>query len=134
MCHSGGASIPGSKPITADHLMKLRPDVCGHVNGGPTALTDEGVERVVRESQGLLQIPRLDHLQPHVADGAVISKLWGGAVQDIPVQGDYDGDHKTDTAVYRDGTWWILRSSDGAVISKLWGGAVQDIPFNSFFW
>jgi len=42
MCHSGGASIPGVKPITADHLIKLRPDVCGHVNGGTTALTDAG--------------------------------------------------------------------------------------------
>src|SRR6185503_16304604 len=31
MCHSGGASIPGSKPITAEHLLQLRPDICGHV-------------------------------------------------------------------------------------------------------
>ena len=63
MCHSGGASIPGSKPITADHLMKLRPDVCGHVNGGPTALTDEGVERVVRESDMWLQVVQAGNLK-----------------------------------------------------------------------
>ena len=42
--------------------------------------------------------------------------------------GDYDGDGKTDIAVYRDGTWFILRSSDGAQLSVAWGGAVQDIP------
>jgi len=63
MCHCGGASIPGSKPITADHLMKLRPDVCGHVNGGPTALTDEGVERVVRESDMWLQVVQAGNLK-----------------------------------------------------------------------
>jgi enamidase len=63
MCHSGGASIPGSKPITADHLMKLRPDVCGHVNGGPTALTDEGVERVVKESEMWLQVVQAGNLK-----------------------------------------------------------------------
>jgi enamidase len=63
MCHSGGASIPGSKPITADHLMKLRPDVCGHVNGGPTALTDEGVARVVKESDMWLQVVQAGNLK-----------------------------------------------------------------------
>ena len=50
MCHSGGTSIPGSKAISAEHLMRLRPNVCGHVNGGPTALEDDGVRRVVSET------------------------------------------------------------------------------------
>jgi len=55
-CHSGGASIPGSKPITAQHLLELRPDVCGHVNGGPTSLEEEGVRRIVRETDLVLQL------------------------------------------------------------------------------
>lgn len=63
MCHTGGASIPGSQPITGEHLLKLLPDVAGHVNGGPTALTDEGVERVVRETQMALQVVQAGNLK-----------------------------------------------------------------------
>lgn len=42
MCHTGGGSIPGSmSKIDADALLTIRPNVAGHVNGGPTALTWE---------------------------------------------------------------------------------------------
>lgn len=56
MCHSGGASIPGSKPITPDHLLTLAPDVCGHINGGPTALPEAGVDRIIDETGMALQL------------------------------------------------------------------------------
>lgn len=67
MCHSGGASIPGSKPITPEHLMLLRPDVCGHVNGGPTALPRAGVEAIVRETDMALQVVQAGNLRSTLA-------------------------------------------------------------------
>ena len=56
MCHSGGASIPGSKPITLCHLLYLAPDVCGHINGGPTSLDAAGVDRVIEDTDMALQL------------------------------------------------------------------------------
>lgn len=43
-----------------------------------------------------------------------MDKHWGLGT-DVPVAADYDGDGKTDIAVWRgvEGTWYILRSSDG---------------------
>lgn len=62
MCHSGGASVPGSKPITPDDLLTLRPDVCGHINGGPTSLAEAGVDEVIRDTQMALQLVQAGNL------------------------------------------------------------------------
>ena len=63
MCHSGGASIPGSTAISAAHLLRLKPDICGHVNGGPTALDDDGLRRVVAETDLYLQLVQAGNLR-----------------------------------------------------------------------
>lgn len=63
MCHSGGTSIPGSEAISAEHLMHLRPNVCGHVNGGPTALEDEGVRRLMAETDMVMQLVQAGNLR-----------------------------------------------------------------------
>lgn len=63
MCHSGGASIPGSKPITPEHLLELAPDVCGHVNGGPTSLPDAGVDTIIEETTMGLQLVQAGNLR-----------------------------------------------------------------------
>ncbi len=47
---------------------------------------------------------------------------------DAKVPVDFDGDIKSDIAIYRDGLWFIIRSSDGGQTTVGWGGAAQDIP------
>jgi Zn-dependent metalloprotease len=57
----------------------------------------------------------------------IISRQWG-AFYDQPVPGDYDGDGKTDIAVWRpsEGNWYIIQSSKGGVTFQ-WG-AYGDVP------
>ncbi len=75
MCHTGGGSIPGSLGyIGADALLAMVPNICGHVNGGPTAMSDEENERVVVEGGNMaLQLVQAGNLRSaidiaHLAD------------------------------------------------------------------
>jgi len=63
MSHSGGNSIPGSSPISHDVLLHLRPDVCGHVNGGTTSLDEDGLATIIRETDMALQIVQAGNLR-----------------------------------------------------------------------
>ena len=56
MVHTGGASIPGSGIVGADFVVQVQPDVAGHVNGGPTALPLDHVERILDETSGRVEI------------------------------------------------------------------------------
>jgi hypothetical protein len=58
------------------------------------------------------------------------SQQWGLATDRL-VPGDYDGDGKTDVAIFRPstGTWWILKSSTNytTYIGQSWGVGT-DVP------
>lgn len=60
------------------------------------------------------------------AGGSLRATQWGMA-NDRLVAADYDGDGKTDFAVYRGGTWYILNSSNGSFTGVSFGLAT-DIP------
>ena len=86
MCHSGGSSIPGSTPISAEHLIRLKPDVCGHVNGGPTALDDDGLRRLVAETNLYLQLVQAGNLRSSLFILGLAQEL--GAMERVLVGSD----------------------------------------------
>ena len=51
--HTGGPSIPGSSAIDAEIVLGIAPDVVGHINGGPTAMSKADIERLVGSTMAL---------------------------------------------------------------------------------
>jgi hypothetical protein len=115
-------------------------------DGGPTA---ESLRSVLGSSwafannplftdfdgDGLIDLLLVDHSSNTTQPPAVVQttavrlhlfRQVGAPPSSVP--GDFDGDRKTDIAVYRDGTWFILRSLGRGVTATGWGGLAQDVP------
>jgi enamidase len=56
MMHVGGTSIPGSSTITYEDVMLVKPDVMCHLNGGPTSISIENIEKLIYESDFTIEI------------------------------------------------------------------------------
>jgi enamidase len=64
--HTGGTSIPGSSTVTANDVIATKPDVVSHINGGPTAISLNEVDRIMDETKFTLEIVQCGN--PKVAD------------------------------------------------------------------
>jgi len=51
--HTGGPSIAGSSPISAEVVLEAQPDVVGHINGGTTSMTPGEIDRLVATTMAL---------------------------------------------------------------------------------
>ena len=60
-----------------------------------------------------------------IVTGSVAIVAFGTST-DVPVPGDYDGDGSDDVAVYRNGQWWLNRSTAGVTVQNF--GIASDTP------
>jgi hypothetical protein len=143
---NGNAGVTGFAPGPADVVPAPGVSVANILgplknNGGPTqtlALVagspalDAGDPGGCRDSQGALLQTDQRGFPRHVDgnnDGTVRCDI--GAVEGVGGAAtliDFDRDGISDIGVYRDGTWFIRRSSDEGLTTTVWGGAPQDIP------
>jgi enamidase len=51
--HTGGPSIAGSSPISAEVVLEANPDVVGHINGGTTSMSEREIDSLVATDMAL---------------------------------------------------------------------------------
>lgn len=56
MSHTGGKSVPTSRTIDGAFVVDVRPDVAGHVNGGPTAPSVDDVRTILAETDARIEL------------------------------------------------------------------------------
>lgn len=66
LMHTGGTSIPGSDTVTADQVISVDPDVACHVNGGPTSVSVEEIEKLIRQTRYALELVHCGNIKTMV--------------------------------------------------------------------
>lgn len=86
MCHAGGVSAAGSASLRAAEIIELDPHICGHANGGPTAMPDADVDRLLSESAMVLQVVQAGNLRSALR--LVRRSVSGGELHRVVVGSD----------------------------------------------
>src|SRR5262245_5495541 len=140
---NGNAGVSGFSPGRRDIVPGVGvAQILGPLknNGGPTQshglvaaspAIDAGDPGGCRDSSGaLLQTDQRGFARHADGNSDGTARCDIGAVEGLgfaaPV--DFDGDGKSDLTIYRDGVWFVLRSSNEGGIGITWGGALQDVP------
>ena len=82
--HCGGTSIPGSSTVTADDVILAKPTVVSHINGGPTAIAPQEVDKLIDSTDMVLEIvqcgnPKVaDHVAKRLKEKGQLSRLIFG--------------------------------------------------------
>ena len=74
--HTGGASIPGSFPITGKDLININPHVSFHINGGPVSMEDKYFEAVARDTDIAMQVCTAGNLRTTLLCAEMARKHW----------------------------------------------------------
>jgi enamidase len=74
MMHTGGTSIPGSSTVTAEMVMRMDPHIASHINGGPTAVALEEVEKLISRSGVALEIVHCGNMKVAVEAARLIKE------------------------------------------------------------
>jgi len=82
MMHTGGTSIPGSSVVGAEQILKVRPSVVSHINGGPTAVSLAEAREIIEKSDSALEIVQCGNLRRalEVADIINQRREWGRVI------------------------------------------------------
>jgi enamidase len=79
MMHTGGTSIPGSSVVGAADILKVKPSVVSHINGGPTAVSFEGAKEIVEKSDAAIEIVQCGNIRRAIEVADLINQRaeWG---------------------------------------------------------
>jgi len=56
LMHVGGTSIPGSSTVRCEDVLRVKPDVCCHLNGGPTSVSVSEAKKIIDATECAIEI------------------------------------------------------------------------------